>query len=267
MADLQKTSSEKTLMKRMSFVPENDTTGTDDITSDDVRLPRLAIAQGLSSQITPDSSDHIKGLSLFELFNDLTGTNYHRGPIKFVPIKRTVRRIEFDPDNRGVPVDMNVPFNDPRCDWTENEQTGEREAPRATKFTEFVIMLLEEGKKPEPIVLSIKDTNKWNRKAAERLTALIKIRPPIYSTYFTVESKSEKNDSGTFGVYAIRQVLALDDPDQSDADWEKSANVFAMAKQFRESLEGKTIIVEREGTHPEKEGDDSFDPDDLEEGK
>jgi len=261
MADLQKTA-DGTLVKRMSFVPTNDTTGTDDIAENEVRLPRLAIAQGLSSQITPDSSDYIKGLSLFELFNDLTGTIYHRGPLKFVPIKRVVRRIEFDPDNRGVPIDMDVPFNDPRCQWTENEQTGEREAPRATKFTEFVIFLIFDDKKPEPIVLSIKDTNKWNRKAAERLTALIKIRPPIYSTYFTVESKSEKNDSGTFGVYAIKQLMALDDPEQTDAEWERSSNIYALAKQFRESLEGKNIVVEREA--PKEDDADSFDVDDLE---
>lgn len=259
---LQKTS-DGTISKRVSFVPEGDLTGTEDINENDIRFPRLVIAQGLSPQITPDSSEYIKGLSLFELFNDLTGENYHRGPLKFVPVKRIVRCIEFDPENRGVPLDLNVPLNDPRRDWTENEQTGEREPPKATQFTEFVLLLLQEGRKPEPVVLSVKHTNKWNSNAAKRLSTIVKLRPPIYSTYFTVESKSEKNDSGTFGVYAVKQVMALDDAEQSDVDWEKSANIFNMAKQFHESLKGKTIVVERE----DAKEDDSFDPDDLEDGK
>ena len=258
MADELTKTAAGTLAKRESFIEKGDTTGTDDITSKDLRLPRLAIAQGLSPQLTPDSSDYIKGLGMFDLFNDLTGEIYGRGPLKFIPVRRETRRIEFDPDNRGVPLDLNVPMGDPRCEWTQNEDTGEREAPRATKFTEFVIFLVREGRDPEPIVMSIKDTNKWNRRAAERLTGFVKFHPPIYSTYYSVESKSEKNDSGTFGIYAIRQVGSLDDQNQTDEQWEQSARLFQLAKEFRKSLEGKEIVVNRETA------DDDFNPDDFE---
>jgi hypothetical protein len=246
MADDLTKSATGTLAKRESFIQKGDLSGTEDIQANELRLPRLAIAQGLSSQIIPDGSDYIKGLSMYDLFNDLTGTVYGRGPIKFVVTKRETRRVEFDPENRGVPLDLNVPMGDPRTEWTSNPDTGEREAPRATKFTEFVILVLMPGKDPEPIVMSIKDTNKWNRRASERLTGFLKFHPPIYSTYYSVESKSEKNDQGTFGVYVIKQVAKLDDPDQTDEQWEESLRIFNLAKEFRESLVGKTIVVERE---------------------
>lgn len=235
-----------TLQKRESFISKGDTTGADEISAKEIRLPRLAIAQGLSPELTPDSSSHIEGLSLFQLFNNLTSEIYGRGPLKFVPIKREKRRIEFDPEDRNVPLDLNVPVGDPRCEWTTNEDTGEREAPRATEFVEFVVLLIREGKDPEPIVMSIKGTNKWNRRASDRLTGFIKMHPPIYSTYYSVESKSEKNDSGTFGIFAIKQVARLDDPDQSDEQWEKSLAIFKLAEEFRASMIDKEIVVTRE---------------------
>jgi len=230
------------------MVPETgekstDLAGTEDIGLDEIRLPRLGIAQGLSPQITPDSSSYIENLKLFDLFNDLTGTVYGRGPIHFVPCHRAVRRIEFKPrEEGGGVVDLDVPANDPRTQWTKDE-AGERQPPVATKFIEFVVLLLREGVNPEPIVLSIKDTNKWNRQAATGLSSFIKLRQDaIYGGIYTIASKSEKNDNGTFGVYVVRAL------------GKAAPAVREMAKQFHDSLQGKTIVVDREP------GSDDFEP-------
>src|SRR5689334_5754562 len=78
------------------------TEGSQDITVQDIRLPRLAIAQGLSPQMIPDTSQFIDGLRLFDLFNDVTGEVYGRGPIKFVPVHWHVKHIEYEigPDGK-----------------------------------------------------------------------------------------------------------------------------------------------------------------------
>lgn len=235
---------------RPSFI-KADTTGTEDITSEDLRLPRLAIAQGLSTQMIPGDSTFIPGLQLFQMFNDMTGEIYGNGPIRFIPVKRDVRLIEFDPENRGVPLDLEVPPGDPRTKWTRNGE-GKKVPPRATRFSEFVILMMRDGQPPDPIVLSIKETNKYNRKAAERLTGFIKMRnppAPIFAGFYTVLSKPEKNDSGTFGTYVI-----------ANAGYVQDERVYRYAEKFRESLEGKTIVVQREA------GDDAdtFDVEELE---
>lgn len=229
-----------------SFIDTADRTGTDDITSEDLRLPRLLIAQGLSSQLVPGGSNYIEGLKLFDLFNDLTGEVYGSGPFQFIVVKRDTRRIEFD-ENRNI-VDLDVPKYDPRTTWTVSND-GKRVPPRATEFVEFVILLLlPDRATPEPIVLSIKTTNKWNRRAAERLTGFIKlplhgVNAPIFGKLYTVASKPEKNDQGTFGVYVINQ-----------AGFVQDERLYLQAKKFRESIEGKTIVVQREpddsGTAP-----------------
>lgn len=246
------------MMERPSFIPEGDTTGTEGITSDDIRLPRLAIAQGLSPQVTPGDSAYMEDLKLFQMFNDFSKVIYGNGPLFFIPVRRDVRRIEFKPRSEGGGViDMNVSPNDPRTLWT-NDGEGKRVPPKATKFNEFVVLLLDTktGQVSEPIVLSIKDTNKWNRRAATDLNGFIKMHAskgkksvPIYGVIYTIESKPEKNDSGTFGVPVIKQYNFVMDQE-----------MFKNAAAFAKSLEGKNIQVERE---PGEE-DPGFDPNEIE---
>jgi hypothetical protein len=236
--------------KLPSFIKAGDVTGTEDIKANEIRLPRLAIAQGLSDQVNPDHSSYIEGLKLADMFNDLTGERFGRGPFTFIPIRREVRRMEFAPrkDGGGL-IDPDVPPNDPRNEWTQDED-GKRIPPRATKFVDFVVMLIREGAPAEPIVLSIKTTNKFNRAAAARLTTFIKLRrAPIYSGYYSVSSKQEKNDNGTFGVYVVNNIRMFNESEEP---------IYRMCESFAASLEGKTIVVEREP------GSDDFDPDDLE---
>src|SRR5580765_5244010 len=151
-------------LARPSFI-ETSTAGTEDITTEDLKLPRLCIAQGLSSQMLPGDSTYIDGLKLFQLFNDLTGEIYGNGPLKVIIGRRDVKRIEFDPDDRKIPLDLEVPYGDPRLKWTKDEY-GKGVPPRAIKFVEFVCLIVHtDGRPPEPIVVSIQETNKFNKKA------------------------------------------------------------------------------------------------------
>lgn len=258
------------LANRQSFIEKGDITGTEGIGVNDLRLPRLAIAQGLSSQLIEGDSSYIKDLKMFDLFNDLTGTVYGKGPLTFIVCRRDVRYIEFeDRDKGGGILDINVtadgeaqrkdlnPDYVSRLEWTVGPN-GERIPPRATKFVEFIILLLMEDRL-EPIVLSIKDTNKFNRRASEKLTGLIKLRQkPIYAGLYTIASKTEKNDNGTFGVPVIQDAGILDNPNVSDDDWERNRSLYEYAKNFAASLAGKQIHVNREPG--DEAGTDDFPP-------
>ena len=244
------------LSQRPDFIPEGDKTGTEGITSEDIRLPRLGIAQGLSPQVTPGDGAYIEDLKLFDLFNDSSNEVYGKGPIFFVPIRREVRCIEFIPRADGGGIrDMNVPRNDPRV-TTWREVNGKRLPPVATVFHEFVSLLIKAGGEPEPIVISIKQTNKFNRRATTDLNGFIKMHAsqgaksvPIYGVIYSVESKPEKNDSGTFGVPVFRQVGFIP---------KSMPELFQRAQEYAKSLEGKTIVVQREA------GDEDFDPSTME---
>lgn len=242
MADdkLQTTSAPGALVP--SFIDVTDRTGKDQLGLDEIRLPRLAIAQGLSPQMVEGGSQYIPELRLTEMFNDLTSEIYGRGPLQFIVLRQDIRRIEFHPDDRNVVLDLDVPANDPRTQWTTNEK-GERVPPRATKFVEFIVLLLREGSDPEPIVLSIKDTNKFSRKAIERLAGFVKFHPgPVFSAVYSVRTVNEKNDEGTFGVFVIDKVVSKENPKGYVTD----QKLFETAKAFEESLRGRTVAVNRE---------------------
>lgn len=234
-------------LARPSFIEES-TAGTEGISRDEIKFPRLAIAQGLSPQMIPGDSAFIQGLTLFQMFNDLSSDIYGTGPIQFVVGRRDVKRIEFDPNDRKIPVDLNVPPNDPRMVWTKDPDTGKGVPPRAIKFVEFSILLLREGRQPEPVVMSIQETNKFNKKAHERLSGFIKMRQPpapIYAGLYTVMSKPEKNDKGTFGVFWVE-----------NAGYIQDEGLYKASKAFHDGLIGKTIVVDRD---PNLDPD-AFDP-------
>ena len=246
------------VMTRPKSLDPNDRAGTEDITADEVQLPRLAIAQGLSPQLVPGEGKYIKGLTIGEMFNDVTETIYGNGPLVVVPVLRHVTRIEFDPNDKKVPLDRNVPAGDPRLLWEGANP------PRATEFVEFICILLRPGNAPEPVVVSIKTTNKQQRAAAKLWTTYIATRQAaIYSGLYTVASKIEKgkNKKGEdtmYGVFVVKNAgfIPVDTP--------QGAACYTRCKQFHESLHGKTIVVEREAVEDEvpgaAEGDTSFDP-------
>lgn len=244
------------VMTRPKNMDVNDLAGTEGITPEDVRLPRLGIAQGLSHQMTPGDTMYIEGLKLFEMFNDLTTEVYGKGPLTFVPVRRDVRRLEFRPRKEGGGLlDPDVPPRDPRLDWRRGAgPNGEDLPPSATTFVEFVVLLLRPGKAPEPIVMSIAGTNKHNRRASDQLTTFIKLRgTAIYTGLYTVDTNiPAKNDKGTFGVFTIKNAGFI------PTDTPAGAALLAYAKEFHDSIEGKKIVIEREP------GDDSFDTESME---
>ncbi|CAB4189636.1 hypothetical protein UFOVP1196_5 [uncultured Caudovirales phage] len=228
--------------ERPKSLDASDRTGLDGITADEIRLPRLAIAQGLSPQLVPGEGKFIKGLSIGELFNDVTEEIYGNGPITVVPVTRHVTRIEFDANDSKVPVDRDVPANDPRMRWDGDNP------PRATEFVEFVCLVLRAGKAPDRVVVSIKTTNKQMREAAKLWTTYIALRgEAIYSGMYSLSSKIEKGtnkkgDATMYGVFIVKNLGFV------PKDTPAGAALFEYAKTFALQLEGKTIAVDRDDT-------------------
>jgi hypothetical protein len=239
---MQETPKNTEIEQRPSWIPEGDATGTA-MGIDEIRLPRLGIAQGLSPQLVPGKPEFIEGLSMFDMFNDVLGTNYKKKPLMFVPIRHDFRIIEFKPRSEGGGViDMNVPPNDPRTQWTSdpNDPT-KRVPPKATKFHEYVVFLIHDDGRTEPIVISIKDTNKNNRKAFKNLNTYIALPHPrfgvlpIYGKMYKLTVGTASNEKGTWGVPIVEQAGVLLD-----------GNIGRAAMAFAKSLEGKNIVVQRE---------------------
>lgn len=223
------------------------TEGLGEIRADELRLPRLAIAQGLSPQLVPDDASYVPGLVIGQMFNDVTLDIYGQGPLVVVPVKRSVARIEFDPNDRKVPLDRNVPWNDPRMQWDGDNP------PRATEYQEFVCLVLRKGMVPDKVVVSIKTTNKQQRDAAKLWTTYIANRgSDIYSGMYELSTKiargkNKKGEPTMYGHFVVKNLGFV------PKDTPMGAAVFALAEAFAQQLKTVDYSTNREGNEDETE--------------
>lgn len=206
-----------------------DRRGKEAIDSSDVTLPFLAICQKTSPQLEPDNAKYLAGVKFTDLFNSLTGQVYDQ-PVGFIPLVLKKHAIEFNPFDEGGGIkDRNVPWDDPRCQFTDVEK------PVATRFYDWAVLLLPSM---ELIVLSMKGTNIG---VAKQFQQIVQMRPgPTFAGKYLVRVVSTKNNFGSFGKFAI----APDGrPTQEQAE---------LAASIYDGIKDKNIVVEHE---PDPEGE------------
>lgn len=244
-------------LARPSFLPKGDTRGAENITKDDIQMPRLGIAQAQSPQVLDGNPKQIKDLKAGNIFNTLTGKVINL-PVEFTVVRtERPRYIEFIPRTEGGGIrDYNVPAGDPRTEFTMRD--GKSIPPVATKFYDFIVLLLpidQNDPMSSVIALSLKSAG---LKVARALNGMIKLRnAPSFAGKYRLSLKTETNSKGTWWQPVIE-----------NAEW-VSEDEFALAGMIYESLSGKSISIEVDDDDPEGipategaavvEGDTAFD--------
>lgn len=210
------------------YIKKGDMRGQEQMTAQDVRMPRLTIAQGLSKQLMESEAVYIENLKIGHAFNDLTNEVYGKGPLKVIIVRADPPRwVEFD-ENRQV-LDPNVKAGDPRTMFRTDPQTGRREPPIATQFYDYVVLL---GPEREPIAMSMKGSA---IREAKRLNGLIKAKPvPVFACYYELSSIEQKNSKGVWYIFSVKQAGWVD------------AETYAYAEKVFDATKDKTIPFERD---------------------
>ncbi len=242
---LQKTSG-NTALERPSFVPQGNA-GTEHMTADDIKLPRLKLAQKTSPEIDKDNPEYIKGLEMGDFFNDVSKENYGRGPLEITVVKGYAPKfIEFAPRGQGGAgggvLDMNVPAGDPRTLFTKDTE-GKSVKPKASKIYDFVIVLHRPEGKKEMVTWSLASTG---LKTATLLNAFIAERQAdVYFGKYTIQAVSKTSPNGPYYAYVLKQAMWID---EADVEWFKAK--FELLKTAKVEIK--------------VDSDTSFDPADLE---
>ena len=219
------------------FITQGDRRGADTIGSDDLQMPRLALAQGLSPELDPSSPKYIEDLKVGDAFNSLTGEVYGKDPIEVVIVRvDKPRYIEFDEDNRGAIIDFNVPANDPRTQFTTNTK-GDTVKPIATQFREYVALILPSK---EPIALSFKGAG---LKVAKTLNGLIRLANlPAFALRYVLTPAIMKDakSGGTYSVFAVKYSAKTEGQARPFVDQE----TFELAGNLYESIKDRALVPE-----------------------
>lgn len=212
-----------------AFLPkEGDHRGTEHMTKEDITMPRIGLAQGLSPQVDDTSSKFIEDLKVGDMFNNVTNEIIGKGPIFFTVVKADrPRGVEFYPLTEGGGVkDINVSLDDPRMQFT-----GDGNKPVATKFYDYIIMIVPTR---ELIALSFKGTG---LKVARQLNALMKLRNQAsFAGRYSLKTASETNKLGKFAVFQV-----------ANAGWIVNEDEFNYAQAVYENIKDKVVVIEREG--------------------
>lgn len=166
-----------------------DRTGSEDVGRDDVLIPRLSIAQeGMSPQLKRHNENFIPGLEPGQLFNSVTGEIYGESAT-VVPLFFFKNFIEFVPMNQGGGV--TAMYNDIRevapekLKFGKDGTTGATIPPVVTEFKNRMCLLVREGQKPLPIVVSFKSSG---LKAAKTWNSLImSTNLPAFARAYTLK--------------------------------------------------------------------------------
>lgn len=242
--------SKNVAISRPAFVPVNDRTGTEHITKQDLAIPRLALAQGL----TPEVLESKEGFSVGVLFNSATKQVYGKGPLNFVIVRADPpRAIEFYPRETGGGVkDMNVPLDDPRMNYRPDpEHPGQSLKPLATKFYDYLLLMLPLKENPldNLIALSFKSSG---LKMALALNMLIFQRDaPLFAGVYKLTTDIVKSPKGTFAVYQV-----------DNAGWISDEPTYELCKKMYDSLRDREVKIDRE--HSQTPDPDEFDAERLE---
>lgn len=137
-----------------SYIPKS-RRGFEDTVQSDITIPRLALAQALSPQVTEGDPARIPDLKPGDLFNSVTQEIYGREVFVQVLRKMPLRAMEFrSVDAGGGVIDPNVPMGDDRLKWgTSGDKKADK--PKATLFRDFLAVILP-GR--EMIALSFKSS-------------------------------------------------------------------------------------------------------------
>lgn len=233
------------------FIDAGDVSGKENISKDDMQMPRLALAQKMSHEVDKDDDKYIEGLEVGDFFNSVTGEIFGPGPLKFVVLRTDrPRYVEFIPLKEGGGIrDFNVPANDPRTKWDGDKK------PIATKFYDFIIMFVPDNFQvdmnlpPKIIALSFKSTG---IKTAKKLNTLLKERPgPLYAGVYKIWSGDDENQHGKFKIYKV-----------DNAGWpskdEFGQQFLKFAQLCADGLKDKDVNIHRDQTEGGPADDDDM---------
>jgi hypothetical protein len=239
-----------TSMERPSWIPEGDRTGLEHFTREDINIPRLAIAQTNSPQLSPEKPNYIDALKVGNLFNTVDGRVFGKGPVYFSIIRSDRPRwVEFAPrESGGGVLDPNVKSGDPRTKW-QTDDDGVQHKPKATMFRDYLIVLMPLTDISNPfetvIALSFKSTQ---LKIAKSLNTKIMARnAPVYTGVYELSVIfDQSNPKGDFYAYQVK-----------NAGWASEADAAALKEMYAQFVD-KDVKIDAETENDDAGSDDEM---------
>jgi hypothetical protein len=238
-------------LERPSFIKAGDQRGTENIGVGDIKPPALRIAQSNSPEAKRSEKDkYIAGLTEGMFFNSSTNEIYGEGPIQIIVINQLGHRnVQFDPKDKKVVLDFDVPDGDPRTAFTWEVKDGvkTRVKPAATCFYDYLIYVVHADGRLEMMTMSLKSTQL--KKAKDFNGKILGSKMPAFAFLWSITPVPEHGKGNSWYGLKFEALGYVSEEQYNQA-----------SKQYDKFAGKKTEdLVQREGGDADGEGGPSGD--------
>lgn len=179
-----------------SYIKQGQGRGNENVSNEDLQLPRIDVLQALSPQINKKKDSYIEGAEVGMLFNTLTGELYKEGvsitPVTFV--KRHLVWVDRKKDSEGG---LRGVFDTPEQAEAFIEEQADEDKLEAVATAEHLV-LLDDGTE---VILSM---SKSRMKVSRRFNSLVRLNAgDRFSRRYMLTSVDDKSSQGEFQNIAV----------------------------------------------------------------
>ena len=191
--------------------------GLENITSEDITIPRLAIIQANSPQRKKKDEKYIENADEGDVFNTVTGQLY-KEPLTVIPCAYRKSYVEWIPREKGggFVATYDVRPSDTTTDPT-TRKSFLKNGNQLVDTAEHYVVIKKDDDTYEQAVLTMTSSNltvsrKWNTllKMKKINVKGQMIDPPSFMYEFTLSTVEATNDQGTWQKYKIEEVGQID---------------------------------------------------------
>jgi uncharacterized protein YhfF len=182
-----------------AYIKQEEGRGSENVTTDDVQIPRISLIQDLSPQIKATKPEYIEGAKPGMVFNVLTGELYPDG-LKFVPTF-------FEKDHLVWKIRKAGGGLIARCETAQEAQAlaDTKEEYEYVEAPNHISILLDADGNPECEVSIPMATSK--AKVSRRLNSLVRLNGgDRFSRVYKLISVEDESPSGEYWNFAIENV-------------------------------------------------------------
>jgi len=220
--------------------------GLENVTQEDLVIPRLKLAQALSPQVQKHEGAFIEGMSVGDIFNTVSNEFWsgEKG-ITVVPVSYRRVFLEWGPERGGGLI---ATYDDPAIlqQCTKNERYQDI-LPNGnqiqTTANHYVIHITDTGYNPVMLAMTgtqLKKSKRWNS-----MMASLKIKgadgrlftPATFSHKYKLTAVPESNDSGSWFGWNVTNLGVLED---------KEVDIYTSAKEFGSTVNALTYTSQEE---------------------
>jgi hypothetical protein len=227
---------ENTELSVVSAFAEDANSGLENMTSEDLTIPRIKILQAMSPEVNKREGKYVEGADAGDVINTVTNVLYNEdNELVVLPVSYKRLFLEWQPRESGGGLVTSYDDQSILSKTTKNERGQdvlENGNYIQTSANHFVIVLNKDGSYDQAVMpmagTQLKKSRTWNS-----VMASIKFRsgdkvftPPSFSHKYSMKTVQESNDRGTWFGWGITNLGPLVEDEMFFYD---AAKTFAMS--------------------------------------